>query len=131
MLLEDISTHLIENGAGGASSIFLGSIPDTPNDVVGLWEYGGSPPEHVKDQKLPVEELPRLQVITRSASYPTGRLKMEEIYQLLVGYEGVLNGVTYKSIRALQPPFYLDRDDKNRARFVCNFEVVKEVSPIG
>lgn len=137
-MLDDIEALLQSYNLGTpGSTLFQGQIPaqistgvPTPDDVSALYEYGGSPPEHVKDLKAPILERSRFQVITRSASYPTGRQKIEQIYQLLAGYRGVLNGVAYPGIRALQNPFFLDRDDKNRARFVVNFEATKEVSSI-
>jgi hypothetical protein len=127
MLLEELSAFLQANDHPSAG---LGSLPGTPDDAFALYEYGGEAPQHVKDEQAPVFETPRFQVITRSKSYMTARVKAERIYQLLAGYSGQIEGVRYARITALQSPFFLDRDDAGRARFVTNYAVRKELSPL-
>jgi len=127
MILEEVAAYLQAEGMGNAG---LGSLPNTPDDAYALFEYGGSAPMHVKQLQAPILEYPRFQVITRSKSYSTARLKAERIYRLLTGYSGLMGGVEYSRVKALQSPFFLDRDDAGRARFVCNYSVIKELSPI-
>jgi hypothetical protein len=127
MILEEVSSYLSTNGHPSAG---LGSLPNTPDDAFALYEYGGSAPMLVKRVQAPVLEYPRFQVITRSKSYATARIKAERIYRLLAGYSGLMGGVGYSRVKALQSPFFLDRDDAGRARFVCNYEATKELSPL-
>ena len=127
MLIEELSGYLAANGHPSAG---LGALPSTPDDAFALWEYGGQPPLHVKQSQSIIMEYPRFQLITRSKSYPTARLKAEYIYRLLTGFRGELSGVGYCRIHAMQSPYFMDRDDVARARFVCNFEAYKAPSPI-
>ena len=127
MILEEIESYL---DAQGHSSAGFGALPATPDDAFALYEYPGQPPVYVKNRSLPVYERPRFQVITRSTRYIDARLKAEQIFRLLIGFRGTLGGVDYQRITAIQSPFFLDRDDRHRPRFVCNYEVEKELSPI-
>ena len=127
MTVDEVLAHLAANGHPNGGK---GNLPGTPDDAFACWEYGGSEGEHVKGQAAPTIEKPRIQVIVRSKFYDTARLKAERIYRLLNGFSGSLGGVAYFDIRALQPPYYLDRDDLNRVRFVWNMKVKKELSPL-
>lgn len=129
MISDEILGYLSANGHPGGT---LAALPETPSDAFTIWEYPGQPPMHVKGQRAPVMEIPRFQIITRSASYATARAKAERIYRLLAGFSGKLSGVTYERITALQPPAFLDRDSATpaRARFVTNYEAKKELSPL-
>ncbi len=127
MIIDEILAHLAANDHPGGGK---GNLPATPDDAFALWEYGGEQGQHVKDQKAPAIEKPRIQVIVRSKSYDTARLKAERIYRLLDGFSGSLVGVEYFDMRALQPPYFLDRDDLTRVRFVWNMKVKKELSPL-
>lgn len=132
MLHEEITDLLQGHGAGTPGvDFFFAAIPDTPNDVIGVYEYGGEPPLTAKTQRLPVNELARFQVLTRSAGYATGKARAETVHRILIGFSGALLGVGYARIAALQSvPFFLDRDDKGRFRFACNYQARKEPSPL-
>ncbi len=127
MLIDEILAHLAANGHPNGGK---GNLPGTPDDAFACWEYGGEQGQHVKDQSAPTIEKPRVQVIVRSKSYDTARLKAEQIYRLLDGFSGSLVGVEYFDMRALQPPYMMDRDDLARVRFVWNMKVKKELSPL-
>ena len=102
--------------------IFLGLIPDQPDDCVVLFEYAGSPP----DLHWP-GEYPGLQVRVRNTSYPAGRAKIGEIVDLLHGlHEQELDGTRYLLIKARGSPEVLKRDSSNRIEFLVNFEIIKE-----
>lgn len=112
------------------TDLFSAGLPDLPDSAVSLWEYGGEAPAHVKQQQGAILEYPRVQIIVRAKSYSVARAKAERIHRLLDGFSGVIEGVVYSSIRALQQPFFLDRDDKVRTRIACNFQAAKEPSPL-
>jgi hypothetical protein len=126
VLLQEVEELLSDNGISGVG---FGALPATPDAAVALYEYPGQSPVYVKNRAQPVYERPRFQVITRDARYIDARNKAEEVFRLLTGYSGRLGGVDYQRITAVQSPFFLDRDDRNRPRFVCNFEAQKELSP--
>lgn len=122
-MLEAIGKYLEEEDVGTVGvDIFLGLIPDQPDDCVVLFEYAGSPPDlHWNG------EYPGLQVRVRSVSYPTGRAKIGEIVDLLHGlHEQELGGTRYLLIKARGSPEVLKRDSSNRIEFFVNFEIIKE-----
>ncbi len=122
-MLEAIGGYLEEKDVGTVGvDIFLGLIPDQPDDCVVLFEYAGSPP----DLHWP-GEYPGLQVRVRSVSYSGGRAKIGEIVDLLHGlHEQELGGTRYLLIKARGSPEVLKRDSGNRLEFFVNFEIIKE-----
>lgn len=123
MLIRDIAQILQSNGIGTLGvDIFLGQLPASPDNVVAIFEYAGEPPDlHANI------EYPGLQVMVRNKRYDAGRQKIEQARNVLHGIvETVINGHRYLLIRANQSPFLLERDENNRAIFVCNFRLIKE-----
>ena len=124
MLLDDIASYLQQQGISG---VYKGFMPDTPDNLVALFEYAGEPIELVMGADDPVLERPGLQVRVRDKSYPAGRAKIGQIVDFLHGLsEVVVNGTRYLLIRANQSPESLGLDANNRSEFVCNFSVLKE-----
>lgn len=122
MLIRDIAQILQTNGIGVlGTDIFLGQLPASPDNVVAVFEYAGEPP----DLHWP-GEYPGLQILVRNKSYEAGRQKIEQVKNILHGLaETVVNNHRYLLIRANQSPAFLQRDENNRAIFVCNFRVIK------
>ena len=123
-MIRDIAQILQNNGIGTlGADIFLGQLPASPDNVVAVFEYAGEPPDLHSNV-----EYPGLQVLARNKSYDTGRQKIEQAKNILHGLtETVINGHRYLLIQAKQSPAFLERDENNRAVFVCNFRVIKEV----
>lgn len=130
MLLDEVSTYLEASGMGTRGTDLFASLPSKPDDVVAVREYAGSASRYVKQLRAPVEERPRFQVVARSKDPFAARERAERIYQLLDNFSGVLSGVTYSSIRALQPPFPMPLDENQRTEVVCNYEATKAQSPL-
>jgi hypothetical protein len=122
-VLTEIGAYLATKNVGTVGTdIFLGLMPDQPDNCVSLFEYAGSPP----DLHWP-GEYPGLQVRVRSTNYPGGRTKIGEIVDLLHGlHEQELSGTRYLLIRARGSPEVLKRDGSNRVEFFVNFEIIKE-----
>lgn len=123
MMLNEIGTYLQTQGIGQLSKdMFLGSMPDQPDNCIALFEYAGNPPDlHWNG------EYPGLQVRVRNKSYVTGREKIQRIYELLHGlHNQILSGTRYLLIKARGTPEVLQRDGNNRIEFFVNFEVMKE-----
>lgn len=121
MMIRDIAQILQSNGIGTiGADIYLGQLPASPDNVVAVFEYGGEPPDlHANI------EYPGLQVMVRNKRYDAGRQKIEQARNVLHGLaETVVNGHRYLLIRANQSPAFLQRDENNRAIFVCNFRVI-------
>ena len=122
-MLTDISAYLKNQGIGTpGTDIFLGLLPDQPDNCVALFEYAGSPPDlHWNG------EYPGLQVRVRNKSYSAGRAKIGEIMTALHGlHETTLSGTRYLLIKARGSPEILKRDASNRVELFVNFEIIKE-----
>lgn len=123
MMLKEIGTYLATQNVGTVGTdIFLGLMPDQPDNCIALFEYAGSPPDlHWNG------EYPGLQVRVRNKSYAAARAKIGEIAKELHGlYEQTLSGTRYLLIKARGSPEILKRDASNRIELVLNFEIIKE-----
>ncbi len=123
MMLNEIGTYLQSQGTGTlGADLFLGLMPDQPDNCIALFEYAGSPP----DLHWP-GEYPGLQVRVRNKSYAAGRAKIEEVVTELHGlHETVLGGTRYLLVKARGSPEVLKRDANNRVELFVNFEIIKE-----
>ena len=147
-MLSEIGAYLATKSIGTVGTdIFLGLMPDQPDNCVTLFEYAGSPPDlHWNG------EYPGLQVRVRNKSYAAARTKIGEIMTALHGlYEQTLGdgsegnggegpvgdegdggepipvtGTRYLLIKARGSPEVLKRDANNRVELFVNFEIIKE-----
>ena len=122
-MLADISTYLKDQGVGTpGTDMFLGLMPDQPDNCVALFEYAGSPPDlHWEG------EYPGLQVRVRNKGYAAARTKIGEVMEKLHGlHEQTLSGTRYLLIKARGSPEVLKRDANNRVELFVNFEIIKE-----
>ncbi len=122
-MLSDIGTYLQSQGIGSlGADIFLGLMPDQPDNCIALFEYAGSPPDlHWNG------EYPGLQVRVRNKSYEAARIKIGEIMKKLHGlHEQMLSGTRYLLIKARGSPEILKRDASNRVELFVNFEIMLE-----
>ena len=122
-MLKEIGTYLQSQGIGTlGANLFLGLMPDQPDNCIALFEYAGSPPDlHWNG------EYPGLQVRVRNKSYAAGRAKIKEVVTELHGaHELTLNGTRYLLIKARGSPEVLKRDANNRVELFVNFEIIKE-----
>ena len=122
-MLSDIGTYLQTQGVGTVGAdIFLGLMPDQPDNCIALFEYAGSPPDMHWDG-----EYPGLQVRVRDKSYAEARIKIEETMKKLHGlHEQILSSTRYLLIKARGSPEILKRDSSNRVELFVNFDVIKE-----
>jgi hypothetical protein len=128
VILDELGDYLESHGVGVQNtSIFLGNIPDVAQDpVVAIFEYPGLPIERTHTTKY---DKTRIQVQVRSKSYPTGRQKITDVFNILDTIENqVIDGVRYQAVQGLQAPSFLSRDELNRIIFVFNAQVTKEFS---
>ena len=122
-MLSDIGNYLQAQGIGTlGTNIFLGLMPDQPDNCVALFEYAGSPPDlHWEG------EYPGLQVRVRNKGYAAAREKIEEVVTELHGaHELTLNGTRYRVIKVRGSPEVLKRDANNRVELFVNFEIITE-----
>ena len=146
-MLREIGTYLQAQGVGTpGADMFLGLMPDEPDNCIALFEYAGSPPDlHWNG------EYPGLQVRVRGTSYEAARSKIGDIVKKLHGlYEQILSdegepegigdegegngeeeptpvtGTRYLLIWAKGSVEILKRDANNRVVLFVNFEIIKE-----
>ena len=123
MILDDMGTYLQAQGVGTLGvDMYLGLMPDQPDNCIALFEYAGSPPDlHWNG------EYPGLQVRVRHKSYSQGRAKIGQIVGLLHGlHETTLGGTRYLLLKARGSPEVLKRDASNRIEWFVNCETIKE-----
>ena len=122
-MLTEIGAYLATQNVGTVGTdIFLGLMPDQPDNCIALFEYAGSPPDlHWNG------EYPGLQVRVRNKSYAAARTKIGEAMTALHGlHEQTLSGTRYLLIKARGSPEILKRDNNNRVELFVNFEIIKE-----
>mgnify|MGYP001559215450 CR=1 FL=1 len=130
MFLDDLWDALSSAGAtSGGFEMFKTLMPDSPDQVIALFETGGGPPVHAMNAGpgTAVVERPHVAVWTRAAIPTTARKKAQDVFFSLDALgDKTINGVRYLSVFALQSPFLLQRDETSRPIYVTNFEVVRE-----
>jgi len=133
-LLDEIVAFLAAEGLGTAhTDLFEAKMPATPNACGAVYESGGSPPDLGFGSSAVRFENPTVQIIFRGApdDYTGPRAKAQSAFDAMVGISvnQVLSGTKYLLVQALQQPFPLGGQDKNkRWRIVCNFLIQKEPS---
>jgi len=140
-MVEEVGTLLLRSDLDltPGVNLFYMSRPDSPDDVVTLYEYAGSPPEFDHGSRIPEWESPRLQVLARSVDGPTAQARARIIYLCLSAicaagntwlYDVGNNQRTqYRALRPLQQPFQMGFDGNRRALWVVNFECIRRPIP--
>lgn len=115
-------------GAIGGSDgwpVFVGREPITPVDVVTCYDTGGT--------AGPLVDLrhPTVQVRVRSSTYNVGWQKMNEILEILVEpFFYAVTGATILGWRTISDAAFIGRDDKDRAVFTANFEMLRDSAAV-
>lgn len=105
------------------SVIYIGSEPDTPDNLICLHLTGGfNPINLVSGDTI---RNPTLQIIVRDNKYNNAVERAQSIVAKLNGVVNtVINGNDYISISLFNDIFSLGRDDNDRSEFSINFKVV-------
>jgi Bacteriophage minor capsid protein len=140
-LLNEIAAKLVALNVGVlGDDLFIGGMPDTPDECVVVYEYGGAPAEKGFGVAGVVYENPSVQVVARGpkpapgvATVYTGpRAKAEAAFLGLAAVEATtLTGGTsafYHEITPQASPFLMRRDDSERVLIAVNFAITKELS---
>lgn len=131
-VLNEIAAHLQALGVGVlGTTLFIGSMPATPDVCVALFEYGGLAPEKGFGTPGNKWETPAIQVVARGVKgdYAGPRAKVAVAYAELSKIEAELLGSTfYHHIHAVQAPFLMRRDDSERVYMAVNFLAQKDPS---
>lgn len=119
-LTEDIKT-LIPSGAAAEADVFRGEMPDSPDNLVCIFQTGGVNPSHSFDARQ--FEEPLFQIMIRNTSYDIAFTKAEAIKDALEGQtELVIGGNTYLSIFMQGDILSLGKDTADRTKLSINFK---------
>ncbi len=130
MLLHEIAAYLESQSVGTrGTDLFTGFMPDTPNEIVVVYENPGSPPSRVHSKVGTSLEHPQIAVWARGTpdgDYDGPRQKAQDAYNALaLIVNSTLSAVLYLDVMPLQQPFLLERDDNQRAIIGFNAAVTK------
>ena len=125
-VLEATAAAIVAAGQGTlGTDLFLQFMPDTPDLCVGVYEYQGRPPVETMGARLPVVEMPRVQVIVRGAvdDYPTARDRAVGIRAALaVISDQTFAGVVLMRLAASGTVMPMGVDEKQRPKVSANFQ---------
>lgn len=132
MMLPDIAEYLIAQGMeSGGFTVKYGYLPETPDNVVTMYEYLGLPDEPNLGKGTTNLEYPRVNIVVRGTAneYDIPRQKGQAIKTAMarvVNMAIAASGVQYKAIQHLNGPAFLRRDANFRVLFTSNYQVSKE-----
>ena len=113
-LLTDVKSLLT-----GVSNVYLGSMPNSPDNAVGIYSTGGFP----RDLSGTMVEEPTFMVKVRNTSYATGEALCSTIKDLLHGVdnETITGGGHFLLIAQMGDTNDIGRDESNRQEWTINF----------
>ena len=117
-----IAAHLAAWGLGTVgTSIFSNYKPATPDNVLCVFGYAGSPPDRTHDTSGNAH--PGIQVWIRDTSAATGRTRIESVFNLLDGSGNfTASSVYFVELNAVQSPIPMGRDENGRTEYSLNFQ---------
>jgi len=121
---KDIAQLISDAGYGTlGTDLFLNHEPNLPNDIVTVFDTGGSSPE-------PAIQLYKPTVMVRARGGPSdfdeAYAKLESIKLALhAEFDVTVNGSRYLQILAMGEIQQLGRDGNNRPQFTLNFRLMR------
>lgn len=104
------------------TDLFIGRMPNTPDNVVTIYDPPGFKPDLTLDNVR--YDRPSFQIMVRNRSYLIAHNMINAIKEELHGLaHQTWNGTYYSLIKCSQDPFFLKYDEKNCAYWICNFDV--------
>ncbi len=128
--LANYISSVLNKGTYG-TDVFSNVLFETPDNQIAVHEYGGKPSDMAMGGTADPDALehPSVRVDVRNLRADNASSIAYSIFKSLDGLGGVtINGTLYDYIRALQPPFILERDSKGRVTVACNYWVTKRRS---
>lgn len=128
MLLEAIGEYLIANqkAATVGVDLFYESMPDSPNDLIVLYEYAGLPQAQ---QETAVHRS--VQIAIRHSVALEGKQLAWEIYKLFQQAQSQANRVdfninTWGQVNLRNTPIKIKKDDQNRVTWAFNLGITTQ-----
>jgi hypothetical protein len=103
---------------GAAKNFYIGDLPPTPDEAVGIFEYPGDQSIYFLGGGKPIER-PRIQLTVRAPRYDRARLLIHDIYDAVEDKSIVAGGTPYK-MRCIGRPGEISPDPENRTLFSLN-----------
>ena len=135
MFVEELVTLLVAGGAGTAlgTDIFAGSkakLPEGDGPFLTITETGGIENDRTQNEiSPPAWQRPSAQIVARAKNYVDARTLARAAYNSLNGVRNAtVSGTLYQMIDAVQEPFDLGLDTKERARIAFNVRAKKNPS---
>lgn len=118
---ECVATKLAADGLGTlGTTIFVNTKPPTPDAIISVFGYAGTPPDHTHDTSG--NRHPGIQVWVRASTAAAARATIESVYNDLDGIVNTsLSGTFFEGIFANQEPEPMGKDEPGRSEFVVNF----------
>jgi hypothetical protein len=127
-MLEAIGTQLQTAGVGTlGSTLFLSTMPETPDACVAVYEYEGMQPDFTMGAGLYAIQRPRIQVKARGVreDYPGTRDKANAARDTLSAIVNqTLSGIRFIRIEPSGSTMPLGLDQNDRPMVVVNFQVL-------
>lgn len=124
-ILESIGDYLVTNSHGTlGTDIFLGTLPESPDACIAVYENAGSSPAFTMGTGGIVIDYPMIQIICRAGreDYPTARDKAENIRILLAQVlEQTISNIHIMRIEPMGSVNQLGVDPKYRPLISINF----------
>ena len=124
-ILESVGDYLVTNSIGTlGTNIFLGTMPETPDECVAVYENSGSSPMFTMGPGGIVIDYPMIQIVARAGreDYPTARDKAESIRTLLASVlDSTISSVNIMRIEPMGSVNPLGVDSKFRPMVSVNF----------
>lgn len=122
--IEDLSTWLKASPRSITTPIRLTMLPDTPDTVIALSDYGGYPLEIEEAFDVPTFQA-RCRgvtaVVARDLAHQIDQVMLESVYRpFTLGSGGGAKRVIDVG-RVGGAPAYLATDDRGRTEYVCNY----------
>lgn len=124
MILDDLGEFLQDKAiATLGSDMFLGEQRQSPDNLVTITPTGG----YVLNLRIN-DIKPTFQILVRDVSFISGYTKINAIFNLLDDGERKTSVVPPSGrkmiVSAMQPPYYLSKDENNRHEFAFNISVI-------
>lgn len=124
---EEICLHLQTKGFGVTDIDIFSYSRDDPDEAITVRPYGSSRGGLRKLKLVTGDEVLRAQVRVRGRYDALTQQKAFTAWETLHAFHETIQGGFYLYLKALQTPYPMGRDHKNRAQYVFNLEARRKV----
>jgi hypothetical protein len=121
----DVAFYIAGTLAQGvlATNVFVNDLPSSPDNVIAVFEYGGSGSGKGMGSDAHPLENSALQIVVRNCDASQAQAIAYAIFTAFDQLVTVtINSNAYTSFEPMQPPFLLERDANARVVFAFNLE---------